>query len=117
MFTPIVLGDKALLSDAVEWDSPEATADDYCKSCVLRRFCPTCAGFNYKLRGHLAVRDKRWCPMILAEAITACEFQVERIAAIDKIDLKAAQHGKAALQAYKVLQHLDITKSQSPYII
>lgn len=117
MFTPLVCGNKALLADAVEWDAPESTADDYCKSCVLRNFCPTCAGFNYKYRGHLAIRDKRWCPMILAEAMTACEFQVERIANMDKLDLQDAQHGKAALEAYKVLRHLDITKSQSPYAI
>ena len=117
MFTPIVLGKNALPADAVEWDSPESNADDYCKSCVLRNFCPTCPGFNYKYRGHLAVRDKRWCPMILAEAITACEFQVELIASMDKLDFQDAQHGKTALEAYKVLRHLDITASQSPYTI
>ena len=117
MFTPLVCGGKALLADAVEWDSPESNADDYCKSCVLRGFCPTCPGFNYKYRGSLAERDKKWCPIVLAEAITACEFQVEHIAAIDKLDLQDAQHGQAALQAYKVLRHLDITKSHSPYTI
>ncbi len=118
MFTPLVLGkDKAFLADEVEWDSQEATADDYCKNCVLRNFCPTCPGFNYKYRRHLAVRDKRWCPMVLAEAITACEFQVERIATIDKFEMRDAQHGKAALDAYEVLRYLDITKSQSPYIV
>lgn len=118
MFTPIVLGkNRALLADAVEWDAPKSTADDYCKNCVLRNFCPTCPGFNYKYRKHLAVRDKRWCPMVMAKAITACEFQVERIAAIDKLDEKDAQHGQAALQAYKVLRHLDIATSQSPYTI
>ena len=54
MFTPIVLGkDKALLADAVEWDSPKSTADEYCRNCVLRSFCPTCPGFNYKYRGVL----------------------------------------------------------------
>ena len=117
MFTPVVCGDKALLSDAIEWDSPESTADDYCKNCVLRGFCPTCPGFNYKYRGHIAVRDKRRCPVILAEAITACEFQVERIAAMDKLNEKDAQHGQAALEAYRVLRHLDIATSQSPYTI
>ena len=118
MFTPLVLGkDRALLADSVEWDSPESNADDYCKNCVLRSFCPTCTGFNYKLRGYLAVRDKHWCPMVLAEAITACEFQVECIAAIDKLDEKDAQYGQAAIQAYEVLRHLNITKSQSPYTI
>ena len=117
MFTPLVLGKNALLADAVEWDSPESIADDYCKNCVLRGFCSTCPGFNYKYRGHIATRDKRWCPMILAEALTACEFQVERIAIMDKLNEQDAQHGKAALQAYEVLKYLDITKSQSPYII
>lgn len=118
MFTPLVLGkDKALLADAVEWDSPESTADDYCKNCVLRNFCPTCPGFNYKYRGNIAVRNKRWCPMILAEAITACEFQIERIATMEKLNLQDAQHGQTALQAYQVLHNLDITKSRSPYTI
>lgn len=118
MFTPLVCGkDKSFLANAVEWESSESTADDYCKSCVLRNFCPTCPGFNYKYRSHLAVRDKRWCPVILAEAITSCEFQVERIANIDKLNEKDMQRGIVALKAYKVLRHLDITTSQSPYTI
>lgn len=118
MFTPLVLGkDKAILADALDWDTPESTADNYCKNCVLRRFCSTCAGLNYKYRGSLANRDKHYCAMMLAEALTACEFQVERIAAMDKLDEKDAQHGQVALQAYKVLRYLDIEKSQSPYTI
>ena len=117
MFTPLVLGDKALLADTVEWDLPESNADDYCKNCVLKSFCPTCPGFNYKHRGHLAVRDKRWCPMVLAEALTSCEFQVELIASMNKLNAKDAHHGKVALNAYKVLRHLDIIKSHSPYTI
>ena len=118
MFTPLVLGkDKALITEAIEWDSPESTADDYCKNCVLRSFCPTCLGFNYKYRGHVAIRNKNWCPMVLAEALTACEFQVECIANMDKLDKQDAQHGKMALKAYAILKHLDIEKSKSPYII
>ena len=117
MFSPIVLGDKALLADSVEWESPESNADKYCKNCVLRSFCPTCPGFNYKCRGHIAIRDKCWCPIILAEAITACEFQVERLATVDKLDEQDAQHGQAALKAYKILKDFDIEKSQSPYTI
>ena len=118
MFTPLVLGkDKALLADSVEWDSPNSTADDYCKNCVLRGFCPTCAGFNYKYRNNLAVRDKRWCPMILTEALTTCEFQVEFIAAMNQLDEQDAQYGKAALQAYGILKYLDIRESKSPYVI
>ena len=117
MFTPVVLGDKAILSDSVDWESTESVADDYCKNCVLRNFCPTCAGFNYKYRGNLETRDKCWCPMILAEALTACEFQIEFISTMDKLDEKDAQHGQAVLKAYQILKNLDLEKSQSPYIV
>lgn len=117
MFSPIVLGDRALLADGIDWEAPESNADEYCKNCVLRNFCPTCPGFNYKYRGNIAVRDKCWCPMVLAEAISACEFQVERIATIDKLDEQDAQYGQAALKAYKILKDFDIEKSQSPYTI
>lgn len=118
MFTPIVLGkEHALPVDNVEWDKPGLMADDYCKDCVLRCFCPTCPGFNYKYRGNFANRDKRWCPLVLAEAMTACEFQIERIAMIENLSKQDAEYGKTALTAYKVLQKLDLENSLSPYII
>lgn len=116
MFAPIVLGkDGALKADSVEWEKPGLMADDYCKDCVLRCFCPTCPGFNYKYRGDFAVRDKRWCPLVLAEAITACEFQIERIAMIESLTQQDAEYGKAALTAYKVLRELDLETAKSPY--
>lgn len=118
MFTPVVQGrDRALLSDCVEWDSKEANADEYCKNCVLRSFCPTCPGFNYKYRGHVAIRDRRRCYMVLAEALTACEFQIERIALIDVLDSQDAQYGQAALRAYNVLKNFDLERSKSPYTV
>jgi len=118
MFTPIVLGkERALPVDNVEWEKPGLMADDYCKDCVLRCFCPTCPGFNYKYRGDFSNRDKRWCPLVLAEAMTACEFQIERIAMIDNLSKQDAEYGKTALTAYTVLQKLDIEKSLSPYIV
>lgn len=118
MFTPLVLGkEKALLSDAVEWELPKSTADEYCKECVLRTFCPTCPGFNYKYRENIAVRDRRRCPMVLAGAIAACEFQVERIAVMDNLDLKDAQRGKAALDAYNILKNMDVKDTKTPYTV
>ena len=80
-------------------------------------FCPTCPGFNYKYRGHFASRDKRWCPLVLAEAMTACEFQIERIAMMDNLSAEDAEHAQTAIKAYNVLKHLDLEKSVSPYII
>ena len=118
MFTPLVVGEERALSiKSVEWDSPKLMIDENCGDCVLRRFCPTCPGFNYNIRGSLATRDKRWCDLVLAEALTACEFQIERISGMDKLDDEDAMHGKAALQSYNVLQHLELGKSKSPYVI
>lgn len=118
MFTPIVLGtEKAIGIDAVEWEKSGLMADTFCETCVLRRFCPTCPGFNYKYRGNFASRDKRWCPLVLAEAMIACEFQIERIAMIDNLSAEDAEHAQTAIKAYNVLQHLNLESSVSPYVI
>ena len=118
MFTPIVLGkEKAIGADDIAWNKPDLMVDSFCESCVLRRFCPTCPGFNYKYRGHFASRDKRWCPLVLAEAMTACEFQIERIAMMDHLSAEDAEHAQTAIKAYNVLKYLDLEKSTSPYTI
>lgn len=118
MFTPIVLGENnAIGVDAVEWDKPDLMADKFCETCVLRRFCPTCPGFNYKYRGDFAKRDQRWCALVLAEAMTACEFQIERIAMMESLSAEDAEHAQVAVKAYEILKHLDIDRSTSPYII
>lgn len=117
MFSTIVLGNKAIGTDEIDWDDPELMVDPYCETCVLRQFCPTCPGFNYKYRGALNVRDKRWCPMVLAEAMTACEFQVERIAMIENLTQEDAEHAQLAIQAYEVLREFDLEKADSPYVL
>ena len=118
MFTPIVLGkEKAIEANDIAWNKPDLMVDSFCESCVLRRFCPTCPGFNYKYRGHFASRDKRWCPLVLAEAMTACEFQIERIAMMDHLSAEDAEHAQTAIKAYNVLKYLDLEKSTSPYTI
>lgn len=118
MFTPIVLGkEKAIEANDIAWNKPDLMVDSFCESCVLRRFCPTCPGFNYKYRGHFASRDKRWCPLVLAEAMTACEFQIERIAMMDHLSTEDAEHAQTAIKAYNVLKYLDLEKSTSPYTI
>lgn len=117
MFSTVVLGDNAIGTNDIDWDDPNLMVDSYCESCVLRRFCPTCPGFNYRYRGSLAKRDKRWCSLVLAEAITACEFQIERIAMIDNLSEKDAEHAQTAIKAYHILKHFDLETSHSPYVL
>lgn len=117
MFTPIVLGTNALGVESSEWESCELMADPFCDTCVLRRYCPTCPGFNYKYRGSFASRDKRWCPLVLAEAMTACEFQIERLAMVDTLSAEDAKHAQTAVKAYSILKRLNIEMSKSPYQI
>lgn len=117
MFTPLVLDQRALAVEDVDWDSPKVITDDFCNNCVLKRFCPTCAGFNYRYRDNLASRDKRWCTMVLAEALTACEFQIERLAKMVSLEPLDAKYAKAALQAHAILRQLDFQRSNSPYSI
>lgn len=49
--------------------------------------------------------------------MTACEFQIERIAMMDNLSAEDAEHAQTAIKAYNVLKHLDLEKSVSPYII
>lgn len=115
MFSPIVLGDKAICTTEIDWEDPDLMVESYCEECVLRQFCPTCPGFNLKYRGALNCRDKRWCPMVLAEAITACEFQIERLAILPALTKEDAEHAQMALQAYEVLKKIDFETARSPY--
>lgn len=117
MFTPIVLGSNAIGVEDIEWDNNELMSDSYCQDCILRNYCPTCPGFNYKYRGDLGNRDKRWCHMVLAEALTSCEFQIERLASMANLSKDDAEYGIIALRAYKILKDLDLMKIQSPFKI
>lgn len=115
MFTPIVLGSNALGIDGIEWDDPDIMSDDYCNECVLRNFCPTCPGFNYKYRQNLGSRDKRWCQMVLAEALTSCEFQIERLAKLNSLSQDDAEYGLLACKSYEILKDFDLERDRSPF--
>lgn len=116
MFSTIVLGKDAIGINDIDWDNPDLMVDSYCESCVLRVFCPTCPGFNFRYRGSMEKRDKRWCPLVLAEAITACEFQIERISMIENLSEEDVKHAQSAIRAYHILKNFDIGKNQSPYV-
>ncbi len=117
MFSTIVLGDEAVGTDEINWDDPDLMVETYCEECVLRQFCPTCPGFNLKYRGALNCRDKHWCPMVLAEALTACEFQIERLAMLPSLTKEDAEHAQVAIEAYHILKQINPQTATSPYII
>ncbi len=118
MFTSIVCGeDKKITTTDIDWHDPRIAEDDFCTNCCIKNFCPTCMGFNYHYRGNLASRDKRFCNMVLAEAIASCEFQMNRLAICDElITVDDAVFAKTALNAYRILGQFDVEKSIPPFM-
>ena len=114
LFTPIVLGDAARTVDEMDFSCADAGCDPYCRECVLKGVCPTCAGFNFRYRGDIAARDRRCCAMVLAEMKASCRFQLKTLAHMDKLDDREKQLAADALAAYPILQSLDLS-DKSPY--
>lgn len=117
LFTTVVLGEEAKERDKIQWCCAEATEDPYCRKCVLKLSCPTCAGFNYRYRGDIAKRDHNWCKMVFAEKFAACEFQIKVLAQRrDELNETDALHAKGAIEAYKVLKSLNLDNVSSPFV-
>lgn len=104
MFTTVVLGEKALPQEKSGLADNCILTDESCSGCLFANWCPTCCGFNYRLRGDLARRDHNWCGMIRSNAIVACEFQIayynRRQRELSEDDMSQV---KAVLQTYDVL--------------
>lgn len=117
MFAPIVLGEaRALELARIDWTSRTIAEDARCTTCLLKDYCPTCMGFNFRFRGSLAARDPRWCRMVLAEAIASCEFQIRVLASRrDSLNEDEAKHGQSALDAYPLLSTLSSPGSSAPF--
>jgi len=115
MFSPIVLGDKALELSEVDWTCDTISDDEYCKECFLKNYCPTCMGFNYRYRDNLSKRDIRWCKMILAEAIASCEFQMKALSTQKSLNTEEAIRAQCALEAYPILKKLSVRTAKSPF--
>lgn len=114
MFSRVVLGDKAAELGSIANQCSEISEDEFCRDCVLKLLCPTCAGFNYRYRGDVTRRDHRWCPMVLAQARAATEFQIKALARMsDTPNAYETGLGEAALNAYSILRRL--TGTTSPY--
>lgn len=105
MFSPIVCGTEEALEigkSGITENCP--ITDKFCEGCIMLRWCPTCYGINHHFRGNMASRDHRFCAMVRAQAIAACEFQlsyyrthIDRLTEADMIQLKGA------IQSYHTL--------------
>lgn len=115
LFTPLVLGDKARPIDGIDLTCDEAVADPRCSNCILRNYCATCAGFNYRYRGSPARRDFSFCLMQLAEAKASCEFQMRLLASREALNATDAQFARAVLQSARVLDAFSVGTSEPPF--
>ncbi len=117
MFSPIVLGPRAIEAKEINFSCKAAMEDPFCSKCVLKLACPTCAGFNYRYRGDISTRDHRWCRMMLIQLRAACEFQIKVISrSDDTLDIDSAIRAKTALEAYPILNSFDVNIAESPYL-
>ena len=80
MFTPLVLGtSKSEELQAIKFRENATISDPACGDCALRNICPTCYGFNYKLAGNVALRDKIMCQLFKTQAEVNCWFQTQQL--------------------------------------
>ena len=109
VFTPLVFG-KDLTSELSQMDFSDNKlfTDPECKTCFIRNMCKTCYGYNYKIRGNLAQRDKAYCPMYRAEIKAICKFQTNylrkqqrALSSKEQERLDKAEKGWQNLENYK----------------
>lgn len=103
LFTPVVLGEEAKCLDEIDYTDPRASEDERCVSCVLKRCCPTCAGFNFRYRGSIGERDMRWCLMMFTQFKVAAVFQQKYVAAMELPSLGDRVFLEAAVRADQTL--------------
>ncbi len=114
MFTPLVLNDRAMkLEDFEGWDDEQRLTDSTCEGCGLLKWCPTCIGFNMLDRQDVCRRDHRWCAMVAAQALCACQFQIQYCSQhmqADSMNEDEANLLHSAIEAYSYLSTIDYTK-------
>jgi len=110
LFSPLVLGADALSTDVAEVCRCGCLADESCRGCSFVNYCPTCYGFNHRLRGDVRRRDHSCCKMVRAQAEVVSEFQLryyhQRKDAVTEAD--AAQLA-AALRVHGLFANNGIT--------
>ncbi|NLD60266.1 MAG: 4Fe-4S cluster-binding domain-containing protein [Clostridiales bacterium] len=113
MFAPIVQGERALPLDHRLAPGEYDARDPFCDGCALYRICSTCVGVNYKHRGGTRLRDHRFCGMILARCVVACEYQLALLARHGGgLNAEGALRAKEVLEAARVLARL---RGNAPY--
>ena len=102
MFSSLVLGsERALELEKSGINADCHIIDHFCDNCILRNWCPTCYGFNYRFRDDISIRDHRWCAMIRTKAIASCEFQIAYYRKhINKLTKEDMAQLKGALKTY-----------------
>ena len=111
IFSPIVLGSRALELEDMRVNLTDIQEDSECNLCVLKHFCPTCAGFNFRDRGNIRERDKRKCAMHLVEAEVSAKFQIKLLAKeIEKFSQEEAEYASQAINALSILDNLKQTQ-------
>lgn len=114
MFTPLVLGNRAMKhQDFNGWEDEQQMTDNDCRGCGLLNWCPTCIGFNMLDRNSINKRDRRWCAMNAAEAMAACQYQLEYF--LKEINHRTLNDHEIcvlndALNAYGYLSSINIQK-------
>lgn len=118
LFTPVVLGSRALELSSLDLNCKAAYSDARCRDCILRNFCGTCAGFNFLYRGSPATRDFSFCLMELAEAKVSCNFQVKlMVSRLSRLGALDAQYAKAAIKAHEQLRRFSVERDDGPFVI
>lgn len=106
MFSPIVLGYTSALDVSVADVCKDGDLrDGRCSSCSIENWCPTCYGFNYRIRGDVRKRDHSWCRMMEVIVRASCRFQIRYYAKHKKrIRPGDIRQLKSATAVYHLLQ-------------
>lgn len=115
LFTPVVLGDKARICKSIEYSCPDVVEDAYCQSCILKVICPTCAGFNFRYRGSIGVRDHRWCSLVLRQCVVSAIFQMKYVVSLALPTDEDIRYLRAAVRAHEVIGALNY--DTAPFVL
>jgi len=109
LFTPLVLGPaRSGELPAIDFREDTSVADPRCHDCILQRLCPTCYGFNYKLAGHVALRDQILCRLFKVQASANCWFQTQKLRHKRRVGVLSAEDARTAKACLKMMEQLAV---------